>query len=88
MATVTVTARIDANDKSEFEKFCENVGMNVSTAFNMFVKAVLREKKLPFEIAEKNNDDGFWNKKNQEVLLESLKQMENGQHSVHELVEV
>ncbi len=50
METLNLNVRVDANDKKEFEKFCDNVGMNVSTAINLFIKAVLREQKLPFEI--------------------------------------
>lgn len=50
----TLSVRVDTNDKKGFEAFCTNTGMNVSTAINMFIKAVLREQKLPFEI--KTND--------------------------------
>ena len=50
METSILNVRVDTNDKKNFEQFCNNVGMNVSTAVNMFIKAVLRENKLPFEI--------------------------------------
>ena len=50
MESLTLNVRVDANDKKCFEQFCSNVGMNVSTAINMFIKAVIREQKLPFEI--------------------------------------
>ena len=50
MESMTLNVRVDANDKKSFEKFCNSVGMNVSTAVNMFIKAVLREQKMPFEI--------------------------------------
>ena len=52
MAQATITARVDANDKIEFDAFCSNVGLNTSTAINIFVKAVLREKRIPFDIAQ------------------------------------
>ena len=51
MALTTLTARVDQKDKADFDKFCSNVGLNTSTAINLFVKAVLREKRIPFEIA-------------------------------------
>ena len=51
MESLTLNVRVDANDKKRFEQFCSNVGMNVSTAVNMFIKAVLREKELPFKVA-------------------------------------
>ena len=64
-----LNVRVDANDKKNFEKFCDNVGMNVSTAINMFIKAVLREQKLPFEVCSKTFDDVV-SEKLQEAELE------------------
>ena len=55
METLTLNVRIDANDKKNFEQFCSSVGMNVSTAVNLFIKAVLREQKLPFEFKSNIN---------------------------------
>lgn len=52
MALTTLTARVDQKDKADFDAFCSNVGLNTSTAINLFVKAVLREKRIPFEIAQ------------------------------------
>lgn len=46
----TLSVRINSNDKINFEKFCSETGMNVFVAINMFIKAVLRDQKLPFEI--------------------------------------
>lgn len=62
METLNLNVRVDANDKKSFEKFCDNVGMNVSTAINMFIKAVLREQKLPFEIRSKTFDETVYEK--------------------------
>ena len=52
METLNLSVRVDAKDKKSFEQFCDKVVMNVSTAINMFIKAVLREQKLPFEVNE------------------------------------
>jgi DNA-damage-inducible protein J len=46
----TITARISDQDKTEFEAFCASVGLNTSVAVNLYVKAVLRGKRIPFEI--------------------------------------
>lgn len=62
METLTLNVRVDANDKKSFEKFCEGVGMNVSTAVNMFIKAVLREQKLPFEVKANTLDENVCEK--------------------------
>ena len=69
MGTLNLSVRVDANDKKSFEQFCNKVGMNVSTAINMFIKAVLREQKLPFEVCSKTFDDMVYEKL-QEAELE------------------
>lgn len=62
MESLTLNVRVDANDKKCFEQFCNSVGMNVSTAVNMFIKAVLREQKLPFEIKSNILEETIYNK--------------------------
>ena len=41
---------MDENLKKQFDELCENFGMSATTAFNVFAKAVVRERKIPFEI--------------------------------------
>ncbi len=62
MESLNLNVRVDANDKKRFEQFCSSVGMNVSTAVNMFIKAVLREQKLPFEVRANTFDDTVYEK--------------------------
>lgn len=62
MKTLNLNVRVDANDKEGFEKFCNSVGMNVSTAVNMFIKAVIREQRLPFEVKTDTSDATIYNK--------------------------
>lgn len=50
MALTTISARIDSKDKNEFDEFCDSVGITTSTAINIFVKKVLAEQKIPFDI--------------------------------------
>ena len=50
MGQAMLSVRLSSEDKSRFEQFCEQTGMNVSVCINMFIKAVLREQKLPFEV--------------------------------------
>jgi DNA-damage-inducible protein J len=52
MASTNVTVRIDENIKRDFDIFCENVGINITTAFNMFIKATLRIRELPFSVTD------------------------------------
>jgi len=43
---------MDRETKRNFENFCDNVGINLTTAFNMFVKATLRARTLPFSVSD------------------------------------
>ena len=45
-----LSVRLSSEDKKQFEEFCSQTGMNVSVCVNMFVKVVLRDQKLPFEV--------------------------------------
>lgn len=84
MAQTTLNVRIDSQLKSDFEEFCNNVGMNISVAVNMFAKAVVREQRLPFEV----KSDPFYSKINQERLLRSIAQMESTGGTIRELPEM
>jgi len=57
MAAVNVTVRVDENTKREFDTFCDNVGINITTAFNMFIKSTLRTRQLPFIVTDKQVKD-------------------------------
>jgi len=50
--STNITIRMDRETKRDFETFCDNVGINLTTAFNMFVKATLRARTLPFAISD------------------------------------
>lgn len=52
MESVNVTVRMNKEVKRDFEDFCDNVGINITTAFNMFVKATLRTRELPFRVTD------------------------------------
>jgi DNA-damage-inducible protein J len=58
MATTSINIRMDSDLKNQFEAFCSDMGMSMSTAFNIFAKKSVREYRIPFEIgAEKPNAD-------------------------------
>ena len=86
MALATLTARVDEKDKARFDTFCSNVGLNTSTAINLFVKAVLRENRIPFEIAQ--TVDPFFSEENMAYVKKSAQELKVGKGTVHELIEV
>lgn len=57
IATTNLTVRVDEGTKKEFDVFCENVGLNATSAVNMFIKTVLRTRALPFTVTDVNQDD-------------------------------
>ena len=55
MALSTFSVRMDENLKKQFDSLCNDFGMTASTAINVFAKAVVRERKIPFEIVAPPN---------------------------------
>lgn len=55
MSQATFSVRMDSTLKNEFEILCSDFGMNMSTAINVFAKAVVRERRIPFEIVSSDN---------------------------------
>ncbi len=86
MAQATLSIRMDENVKKQFDAFCSEVGMNTSVAVNLFAKAVLRERKIPFEIAA--IDDPLSSESNQMRLKKSISSLNAGKGKVHKLFEV
>lgn len=50
MGQVATTIRMDSDLKSKFDKMCEEFGMSINTAVNIFAKAVVRSRSIPFKI--------------------------------------
>ena len=84
MAQATLSVRLNATDKYYFEEFCKSAGMNVSTAINMFVKAVIKRQEIPFAIT----GDPFHSEENTEAIREALAEVKSGHYVVHEPIEV
>ena len=49
--TTNISIRMDKDVKAQAEAFLSELGMNLTTAFNIFVRQSLREGKIPFEIS-------------------------------------
>ena len=56
MAQATFSVRMDESLKKQFDELCQEFGMNASTAINVFARAVVRQRKIPFEIASPESD--------------------------------
>lgn len=73
MAQQTFSIRMDAQLKKEFDALVEDMGMNATTALNIFARAVVREKKIPFEIGTQNIQEKSLTKKQLLELLNTMK---------------
>ena len=86
MSQTTLNVRMDSHLKKQFEDLCVDFGMTPSTAVNVFVKTLVRERRIPFEIAAPR--DPFFCEAIMKRLRESIQQIEAGRGSPHELIEV
>ena len=73
MSAINVTVRVDEEVKRDFDVFCENVGMNITTAFNLFIRAVLRTRELPFPITDTTSLSQTKERRYRESLGEAFK---------------
>ena len=85
MAQTNINIRMDSQLKNQFENFCADVGLTMSTAFNVFAKTSVRLQKIPFEISAET--DPFYSESNMKVLMQSIKQLQEGKGVEHELIE-
>ena len=85
MNQAILSIRVNKEDKEKFENFCENTGMNISTAINMFIKTVIKEQKIPFEIRSDEYDKEIYEK-----LLKAEDEFNNStkRYSLEELIEI
>ena len=80
----TISVRLDSNDKHLFEEFCNDVGMSISTAVSMFVKNVIANQKLPFDVVR----DPFYSKENMKRLEMAAANAKSGKNMhYHDLIE-
>jgi len=83
--TTNLNIRIDKELKEQAEKFFNELGLNMTTAFNIFVRQSLRQGGIPFEITL--NTDPFYNPANMKTLRQSIRDAEEGKLTAHEVIE-
>lgn len=50
MAKVSINIRLDENLKKDFEAFCNELGISMTTAVNLFIQKTVRDHKIPFSL--------------------------------------
>ena len=85
MAQTNVNIRMDEKLKEQFDEFCENTGMTMTTAICIFVKKVVAEQKIPFEVSA---NDPIYSKENIKKIKAISKEMDDGKYYELDLNEV
>ena len=85
MAQTNVNIRMDENLKKQFDAFCSEIGMNMTTAICVFAKTAVRQNRIPFEISAES--DPFYSEANQARLRKSIADLNAGKGKVHELTD-
>ena len=86
MAQINVNIRMDEGLKKQAENLFSDLGMNMSTAFNVFVRQAVREQGIPFEITKKNVP--FYSDSNMAHLIRGVEALNAGEGVERELIEV
>ena len=84
--TINVNIRVDEELKKQAESLLSDMGLNMTTAVNIFLRQVLRTGGIPFEITTRTDD--FYNPVNQQKLHNSIERLEKGLGTEHDLVEM
>jgi len=74
--STNLNIRIDKELKEQAECFFSELGLNMSSAFNIFVRQSLRQGKIPFEISLAA--DPFYSPTNLAVLRKSIQEANKG----------
>lgn len=81
---ININFRLEKDLKDELDILCGEIGMTVTTAFTIFAKKFVRERRLPFIV----DADSFYSEKNMKRLKKSIEQLESKGGTVHEITEV
>ena len=81
-----INIRIDDNLKEQAEILFAELGLNMSTAFNIFIRQSIRQGGIPFEIT--TQVDPFYSESNMKILQESIKEANEGRFVSRSLEEL
>ena len=85
MAQANLTIRIDEDIKRDAENLFKKIGLNMSSAINVFFRQAIREQAIPFEL--KAYDD-YFNEHNMKRIRHSIEQAKAGKVVTKTLTEL
>ena len=80
----TISVRIDKDTRKKMNQVCDELGLSLSTAFNMYAKVVAREKRIPL-ILDLNYKYNFDTQKSIKNVIDK-KNLSKSFNSVDELM--
>lgn len=81
--TTLVNIRMDKELKKNMEQICHELGMNMTTAFIIFARKMIREQRIPFEVSI----DPFYSESNMKHLRSGIKALDQGEGVEHDPIE-
>ncbi len=80
-----ISFRVDDDVKLSAEQTLDTIGLSMSSALNIFLKTIAREKRIPFELTA----DPFYSASNIRYLEQKMDDYKNGKlnFETHELIE-
>lgn len=79
-----ISLRVDDDVKRGAEQAFDDIGLSMSTAINIFLKKVARERRIPFELSA----DPFYSESNMAHLRRGIAALNAGKGVEHEPIEV
>lgn len=81
-----ISLRVDDEVKRNAERTFNDIGLSMSTAINIFLKAVVRENRIPFELSA----DPFYSRENVTELEKRVADINSGKSILkeHGIIEV
>ena len=78
--------KVNDDVKRAAEIACKDIAMSMSTAINIFLGKLGKERRIPFEVTA--DPDPFYSQENQLRLKKAISDMKAGRNTaVHELIE-
>lgn len=80
-----ISLRVDDDLKRNAERTFDDIGLSMSAAINIFLKTVVRENRIPFELSA----DPFYNRENTKELEKRISDIRSGKSTLkeHNLIE-
>jgi DNA-damage-inducible protein J len=85
MAQTNLTIRIDENIKQEADILFNRIGLNMSSAINVFFRQAIREQAIPFELRPY---DDYYSGARMERIAHSMAQAERGETVTRSMAEL